>query len=72
MFDNLNFSVVMHGLRLFNIEKIKKEYFLVNKEAKIFFEKQLIEEEKDVSLQMKLGNNISHKQFLKTVRDNRV
>ena len=70
MFASLNFGYVMHGLRFFDIQKIKKEYLMANKEIRNLVEKNIKDHEEDVSLQIKLGNSISHKEFIKTVRNN--
>jgi tryptophan halogenase len=60
LFWDDNFTVVMHGLGLFNIESIKKEYDSLSNEFKNYVEPQ-------ISNFLSSETGISHKKFIQTV-----
>jgi flavin-dependent dehydrogenase len=65
MFWESNFILVMHGLKLFNIESIKKEYFSIHDGLKN-------QAKKIIQNQIKIENEIktiSHKQYIQLTRD---
>jgi flavin-dependent dehydrogenase len=65
MFKESNFIIVMHGLNMFNVDSIKKEYF-----SKTHW----IKNEADLIIKNQLKNDselsyISHKKFIKIVKE---
>jgi hypothetical protein len=64
MFWADNFIIIMHGLNLFNINFIKKEYDMINNEIKILAEKTIfdyIDREKNLKI-------IKHKKYIELIR----
>ncbi len=66
LFRESNYSVVMHGLNLFNYDKLKKEYdyiprFIKNNAEHIIKEQQQIDS---------IASRLSHKEFIRVVREN--
>jgi tryptophan halogenase len=67
LFNNSNYILVMHGLNLFNREKIKNEYELIRDKVKI--QADVIMERQQL-LNNNTENLLTHKKFLSLIRDN--
>ena len=67
LFNNSNYILVMHGLNLFNREKIKNEYELIRDKVKI--QADVIMERQQL-LNNNTKNLLTHKKFLSLIRDN--
>lgn len=70
MFSNLNFAIIMHGLRLFNVENIKKEYMSISKPIRNRIEENVMLDIIEVSKELKTSRALGHKEFLKLIKDN--
>lgn len=67
LFNNSNYILVMHGLNLFDREKIKNEYEMMSDKVKI--QADVIIERQKV-LDNNTTNLLTHKKFLSLIRDN--
>jgi tryptophan halogenase len=66
LFNSSNFIIVMHALGLLNINKISKEYFLINQNIRDLYLKNV-----QLSLQNKKNSIIiKHKKYLTSIRNN--
>jgi len=59
LFSDRNYIIVMHGLGLLNIEKVKKQYNMLRKEIK----HNLKDVEEDLS------NTVTHKEWIRHYRN---
>jgi hypothetical protein len=64
LFRESNFSQIMHGLNLFDQDKIKIEYEMQRQEIKNLADKKLLE----IELYEQSLKTISHKKFIELVR----
>jgi flavin-dependent dehydrogenase len=66
LFRESNFIHILHGLDLFNVEMIKKEFEMQRKEIKDMADQKILE----IELYEKSLKSIGHKRFLELVRNN--